>query len=94
MKGARMSGELSYEGKRVIITGAASGMGKAIARLVGELGGEIYALDVKQVGVPVREYVETDLSDRASIDAAVQRIGGRVDALFTGQVVPQMPPQH
>jgi NAD(P)-dependent dehydrogenase (short-subunit alcohol dehydrogenase family) len=76
-----MDGTLGYEGKRVIVTGAASGIGEATARLVHELGAEVHALDVNPMKVPIR-FVETDLRDAGSIDRAVQEVGGPIDALF------------
>jgi NAD(P)-dependent dehydrogenase (short-subunit alcohol dehydrogenase family) len=72
----------SYAGKRVIVTGAASGMGEATARIITERGGEVHALDVNPPRVKVARFVRTDLSDSASIDAAVAEIGGPVHALF------------
>ena len=78
-----MADLLSYEGKRTVITGAASGMGAAAARMVQDLGGEVIALDVRKPETPVAEYIETDLSDRASIEAAVEALGDQqIDALF------------
>jgi NAD(P)-dependent dehydrogenase (short-subunit alcohol dehydrogenase family) len=73
---------LRYDGKRTIVTGAASGMGAETARLVMERGGEVYALDVNEPKVEVTTFLRTDLSDPASIDAAVASIGGPVHALF------------
>jgi NAD(P)-dependent dehydrogenase (short-subunit alcohol dehydrogenase family) len=73
---------LGYEGQRVVITGAASGMGEAAARLLVELGAEVHALDVKPIGAPVKQTIELDLSDRASIDAALAKLPERVDVLF------------
>lgn len=78
-----MSDLFRYEGKRTIVTGAASGMGAATAQLIGELGGEVIALDIRKPEVPVSEYVQVDLDDRASIESAVAELGsGPVDALF------------
>lgn len=82
---------IDYHGKRIIVTGAASGMGEAVARLAGELGAEVYALDVKGARVPVATFVKTDLMDRDSIDAAVRGIGGPVHALFNCAGVPGPP---
>ena len=72
----------AYTGKRVIVTGAASGMGEATARIIGELGGEVHALDVNPPRVDVAHHLHTDLRDPQSIDAAVDEIGGPVHALF------------
>jgi NAD(P)-dependent dehydrogenase (short-subunit alcohol dehydrogenase family) len=72
---------LSYEGKRVIVTGAASGMGQATARLVGELGAEVVAVDVKKPAVSVARFLEVDLRDPRAIESAAAEIGP-VRALF------------
>jgi NAD(P)-dependent dehydrogenase (short-subunit alcohol dehydrogenase family) len=71
-----------YDGKRVVVTGGASGVGGALVALLAELGAaEITVLDRKPPSGRVA-YRETDLGDPASIDAAVSAIDGRVDALF------------
>jgi NAD(P)-dependent dehydrogenase (short-subunit alcohol dehydrogenase family) len=82
---------LSFRGKRVIITGAASGIGEASARIVSKLEGEIYALDKREVKAPVKAFIETDLTNRASIDAAVRAIGGPVHALLNCAGLPGPP---
>jgi len=71
-----------YDGKRVVVTGCASGIGAEVARQVADLGAEVVGLDRKPPAEPVGEFIAMDLSDQESIDAAVARIGGRVDALF------------
>lgn len=71
-----------YQGKRVVITGAASGMAQAAARLLVELGAEVYALDRNEVTVPVRQYIKVDLLHKDSIDAAVKQIPDNLYALF------------
>ena len=48
-----MSDILGYRGKQVVITGCASGMGEAAARLLSELGAEVHALDIGEVKAPV-----------------------------------------
>ncbi|HTY18172.1 MAG TPA: coniferyl-alcohol dehydrogenase [Myxococcota bacterium] len=70
-----MKNLLSYEGKRVLVTGAASGMGEATARLVGELGAEVIALDVKKPSVPAARFLEVDLRDSRAIEAAAAEVG-------------------
>ena len=45
---------LGYEGKTVVITGAASGMGAAAASLLVDLGASVYALDISEVTAPVK----------------------------------------
>ncbi len=73
---------LGYEGKQVVVTGAASGMGQAAAGLLTDLGAEVYALDVRNVDVRVKRFIQTDLMEKSSIDAAVEKIPGNIYALF------------
>lgn len=82
---------LGFDGKRVVVTGAASGMGEAAARLLVDLGAEVYALDVKEISAPVKQGIETDLSKVESIDAAVAAVPGEVDVLFNCAGLPGAP---
>ena len=78
-----MKNPFSYEGKRVVITGAYSGVGAATVELLSSLGAsEIIALDIKQPQGPITRYIETNLADPAAIDAAAVAIDGPVHALF------------
>ena len=77
-----MKDYFGYKGKRVVITGAASGMAQAAAKILVDLGAEVYALDVKEVTVPVKQYIKTNLMQKDSIDAAVKQIPGNIHALF------------
>ena len=82
---------LGYEGRRVVVTGAYSGMGAAAASLLVELGAEVHALDIKEVAAPVKQYVQTDLGVQESIDAAVAVVPGEIDALFNCAGLPGPP---
>src|SRR5215472_8756372 len=82
---------LSFRGKRVIVTGAASGIGEAALGIVAKLEGEVYALDKNEVRGAQKAFIATDLSDRTSIDAAVQKIGGPVHALLNCAGLPGPP---
>ena len=79
-----MKNLLSYEGKRVIVVGCFSGMGEATARLVGELGAEIVAVDIKKPSVEHSSFLEVDCRDPRAIESAVSEIasGGNIDSLF------------
>jgi NAD(P)-dependent dehydrogenase (short-subunit alcohol dehydrogenase family) len=81
---------LGYENTRVVVTGSASGMGEATARMLGELGAEVHAIDVNQPSVPHAAYYETDLRDPDAIDATVTRLNavGPIDRLFNCAGVP------
>jgi NAD(P)-dependent dehydrogenase (short-subunit alcohol dehydrogenase family) len=80
--GQYMSDPQRYDGKRVIVTGAASGMGAATAEIVAGLGAEVLAVDLRKPTVEGVRFLETDLSRPASIEATVAEIDGPVDALF------------
>ena len=78
-----MSNPFSYAAKRVVVTGAATGVGAALVSLLSELGAaHITVLDVKEPSGPVDTFLRTDLGDPASVDAAIAAIAGPVDALF------------
>ncbi len=73
-----------YDGKRVVVGGAASGRGNAAARLLVDAGAEVVGMDYADVDIDgVATTITVDLADEASIDAAVDECGGRVDALFS-----------
>jgi NAD(P)-dependent dehydrogenase (short-subunit alcohol dehydrogenase family) len=71
-----------YDGRRVVVTGCASGIGADVARQLAALGAEVIGLDIRPPDATVGEFISLDLSDPASIDAAAASIGGHVDALF------------
>ena len=73
---------LGYKDKVVAITGAATGMGRETAELLLDLGAEVHALDIAPIDLPVARAIRIDLSDPASIDAAVEQLPGRIDRLF------------
>lgn len=79
----------SYEGKRVVIAGCYSGIGEATARELVRLGAEVHGVDVRESAVPLASFHTVDLKDRATIDAAVEGIGGRIDGLFNCAGLPQ-----
>jgi NAD(P)-dependent dehydrogenase (short-subunit alcohol dehydrogenase family) len=82
-------------GKNALVTGAASGIGAATARILAEAGAKVYVADVNfEQGVAVAdeivdqgfaaEFVELDLSKRASCAAAasfIDNTDGRLDIL-------------
>lgn len=73
----------SYEGKRVAITGASSGMGEATAQLVHSLGAEVIAIDIQPPRYDFAQYLEVDLRDRNAIEQSVAEItDSRLNNLF------------
>ncbi len=74
---------LRYDGKRVLVVGGATGMGAAAAKAAGELGAEVVVMDYAPVKYEVARALTVDLRDPASIDAAIEEIGGPVHAVFS-----------
>jgi NAD(P)-dependent dehydrogenase (short-subunit alcohol dehydrogenase family) len=77
-----MKDVLGYEDKAVVVTGAASGMGEAAARILVGLGAEVYALDVKEVSAPVKQFIKMDLKGKDSIGSAAELIPDEIYSLF------------
>lgn len=73
--------------RRYVVTGSSTGMGAAFVERVRAAGGTVIGLDVADPAVPVDEFIRTDLSDPASIDAAVDRIAA-LDVLVNCAGVP------
>jgi NAD(P)-dependent dehydrogenase (short-subunit alcohol dehydrogenase family) len=67
----------------VVITGAASGIGFATAELFRDAGDVVYGLDIASSVPDGVEYVECNVADKASVDAAIATCGrdGRIDVL-------------
>lgn len=66
---------MDFAGKRVVVTGCASGIGRCLAILVRDLGGDVVALDWKPVDLDGMQAIQVDLGNKASIDAALASIG-------------------
>jgi 2-hydroxycyclohexanecarboxyl-CoA dehydrogenase len=97
---------MDMQGRVVIVTGGASGIGKAVAFLlaregsriligdIDEAGGEAVAAEGAAAGFPI-DYLRVDLTDKPSIDdfvaTANQRVG-RFDGLVNGAGWDQIQP--
>ena len=78
-----MSNPFSYAGKRVVLTGGATGVGAALLELLVEIGApDVTVLDLKAPSGPHARFIETNLGDKAAVEAAVAAIEGPVDVLF------------
>ena len=77
-----MKDPLQYEGQRVLVTGAASGMGAATASILVDLGAEVHGLDIQEGANELESFQIADLSQPDQIDAAVEALDGRFDGLF------------
>ncbi|MET0372210.1 MAG: SDR family oxidoreductase [Sphingobium sp.] len=70
-----------FTGRRVVVTGAASGIGRATAELIMGLGGYVIAIDRAPADAPGDQRIAMDMSDPGSIARAVDRVDAPVDAL-------------
>lgn len=77
-----MSDRWRYDGRRVVVTGCASGIGAQLSAQLAELGAHVTGLDLRRPDRVPAEFVAVDFADEASIDAAIAAIEGPVDALF------------
>lgn len=74
-------------GKTAIVTGAASGIGQAVAALFLREGAHVLAVDRAADGIPTGcEALIADVTDEAAAQRAVGRLG-RVDALVTAAAI-------
>ncbi|WP_410592292.1 SDR family NAD(P)-dependent oxidoreductase [Amycolatopsis sp. lyj-23] len=73
-----MSGE--FDGLRAVVTGGASGIGLATARMLARRGARVVCLDLNDVAEAPLTGVRADVSDdgsvRAAVAAAVEHLGG------------------
>lgn len=95
-----MNGQL-LQGKTAIVTGAASGMGKAIAKLFADQGAQVVLADLNKAAAQqvVQELpegkghaVQTDVADDQSVAAMIQEtitVFGSIDVLVNCAGVPQ-----
>ena len=66
-----MKDYFGYTGKTCVVTGASSGMGKATAELLVEMGANVYALDFSKPDVDgINTWIQVDLAVKDSIDNA------------------------
>jgi NAD(P)-dependent dehydrogenase (short-subunit alcohol dehydrogenase family) len=87
-----MATPFSYEGKRVVVSGGGgAGMGAAAVEGLVELGAEVHVLDLKDAPVPVASQQVVDLREPDAVAAAIDKIGGRIDALFNAAGLPGAP---
>ncbi|MDH4565458.1 SDR family oxidoreductase [Pseudomonas sp. BN414] len=80
---------INYSGKSIVVTGAYSGIGAALVPLLQAFGAEqITVLDVRRPTYEVAQFIEVDLGDPDSIDAALPLLPSRIDVLFNNAGIP------
>jgi NAD(P)-dependent dehydrogenase (short-subunit alcohol dehydrogenase family) len=77
-----MADVLGYTGRRVVVTGCASGIGRQTARRLIELGARVHGLDRAACDLDLAAFTAVDLGEPQSIAAAAGAIAGPVDGLF------------
>jgi len=74
---------LGYEGKTVVITGAASGMAYCATELLVSLGAKVYAvINSKPCDLPVEAQFKGNLSVKSEIDNVIAQLPEKIDVLF------------
>ncbi len=77
-----MKDYLGYKDKVCVVTGAASGMGRAICEDLLHLGAKVYGLDIAAPKNSEINYVNVDLGRKESIDKAFELLPQKIDRLF------------
>jgi NAD(P)-dependent dehydrogenase (short-subunit alcohol dehydrogenase family) len=90
-----MSNPFSYAGKRVVVTGAATGVGAALLDLLVEIGApDVTVVDLKAPSGPHARFLEANLSDEAAVDGVIAALDGPIDVLFNNAgVAATQPPR-
>jgi NAD(P)-dependent dehydrogenase (short-subunit alcohol dehydrogenase family) len=88
-----MTHPFSYRDRRVVVTGAARGVGAALLEVLAELDvGHVTVLDVETPTAPHDVFLTTDLADEGSVREAIARIESPVHALFNNAGVADTQP--
>ena len=72
---------MPLEGKTIIVTGAASGIGAGVAKLAMSQGAQVLAVDRNEPDYTAAAFIRTDLSDPHSIAEAARQIPEGANAL-------------
>lgn len=83
---------MSLRNKRIIVTGAASGIGQQTAKLLKQKRAKVIAFDLNEPKKYVDEFIQIDLSKPEAIKKAVDQFSGGADALCNVAGVPPTVP--
>ncbi len=83
---------MNLTGKRIIVTGVASGIGQQSAKILQDRGAIIVGFDRNEPQAYVDEYIHVELTDRTSINNAVDNFSGNADTLCNIAGVPPTAP--
>ena len=79
---------MTFKGKKIIVTGAASGIGAETAKMLKGRGATIIGMDLNKPQANVDQYIKVDFSDPASIETAVSSVPNGIDGLCNIAGVP------
>jgi NAD(P)-dependent dehydrogenase (short-subunit alcohol dehydrogenase family) len=79
------------ENKKIVVTGAASGIGAESAKVIRAEGAAVIGVDQNEPKDNIDQYVKMDISDPASIEAGIKKIPDGIDALCN---IAGLPPTH
>ena len=83
----------SLDGKKIVVTGCASGIGAAVASLARDRGAEVIGVDRNEPG-NLDQFFRADLSDPESIDSLISALPHGVDGLANiAGLPPTAPPE-
>lgn len=77
-----MKDYFGYKDKICIVTGAGSGVGKAVASILADMGAKVYTLARKPVPVSGVTEIHCDLRYKEDIDRAFSKIPEKIDCYF------------
>ncbi|MBV8982842.1 MAG: SDR family oxidoreductase [Acidimicrobiia bacterium] len=77
-----MKNLFSYEGKRCLFVGCATGMGAAAAKAVQLLGGEAHGVDYREPDYKLASFTSCDLRDESQVDSMLGSLEAPFHAVF------------
>ncbi|MET0693237.1 MAG: SDR family oxidoreductase [Propionibacteriaceae bacterium] len=83
-----------FEGRVIVVTGAAGGVGRAVSSWLVAHDADVFDLDLRQPDESRGSYVEVDVLDPDSIDAAIAQVlakTGRIDGLVAAAGLSEEP---
>ena len=87
-------GGTDWRRRTVVVTGAAGGVGRATAAWLADRGAAVFSLDRRRGGDVVGTFVEVDVLDERSVEAAVEQVvaaGARIDGLVAAAGLSEEP---
>jgi len=86
-----MSKFCDYSGQKVLVVGCASGIGRATAKGLMDLGAEVIGVDVADCDLPLARFQKCDARSVDQIDKLLAETGA-INALFYCSGLPQTKP--